>query len=156
VLTDSAGRKVSFKNTLIVITTNVGSEVRGDGLGFRPVGRTDETDVALRKSFTPEFLGRLDRIVHFKTLDQTAMEAIARIQLRRLEERVCSKGLRLQLPEELPALLGKQCTGKDGARKIRHLVQEQVEGPLAVFLLNNSRKSGKIKGKLENNTLQFQ
>ena len=156
VLTDSAGRKVSFKNTLIVITTNVGSEVRGDGLGFRPVGRTDETDVALRKSFTPEFLGRLDRIVHFKTLDQTAMEAIAQIQLRQLEERACSKGLRLQLPEELPALLGKQCTGKDGARKIRHLVQEQVEGPLAVFLLNNSRKSGKIKGKLENNTLQFQ
>ena len=156
VLTDSAGRKVSFKNTLIVITTNVGSEVRGDGLGFRPAGRTDETDVALRKSFTPEFLGRLDRIVHFKTLDQTAMEAIARIQLRQLEERACSKGLRLQLPEELPALLGKQCTGKDGARKIRHLVQEQVEGPLAVFLLNNSRKSGKIKGKLENNTLQFQ
>ena len=84
------------------------------------------------------------------------MEAIAQIQLRQLEERACSKGLRLQLPEELPALLGKQCTGKDGARKIRHLVQEQVEGPLAVFLLNNSRKSGKIKGKLENNTLQFQ
>ena len=155
-LTDSTGRKVSFKNTIVVITTNVGSEVRGDGLGFRPAGRADETDAALRKVFTPEFLGRLDRIVHFKPLDKTAMETIAHIQLRRLEERVCAKGIHLQLPEELPALLSEQCAGRDGARQIRHLVQEQVEGPLAVFLLKNSRKSGKIKGKIENNALQFQ
>ena len=156
VLTDSTGRKVSFKNTIVVITTNVGSEVRGDGLGFRPVGRMDETDAALRKVFTPEFLGRLDRIVHFKALDRCAMETIARLQLRQLEDRVCAKGIHLQLPEELPAFLGEQCTGRDGARRVRHLIQEQVEGPLAVYLLKNSRKSGKIKGKLENNALQFQ
>ena len=156
VLTDSAGRKVSFKNAIVVMTTNAGSEVCSDGLGFQPAGRTEETDAALRKAFTPEFLGRLDRVVHFKKLDRNAMETIARIQLDRLTERVCGKGIQLQPPEELPARLAVGCGGQDGARQIRHLVQEQVEGPLAAFLLKNSRKHGKIKGKLENNTLVFQ
>ena len=156
VLTDSTGRRVSFKNTIVVATTNVGSEVRGDGLGFRPVGREDETDAALRKAFTPEFLGRLDRIVHFNALDREALETIVRIQLDGLETRVGTRGLQLQLPEELPAFLGAQCTGREGARRIRHLVQEQVEGPLASFLLSSNRRTGKIRGKLENNILQFQ
>lgn len=156
VLTDSTGRKVSFKNAIVVMTTNVGGEVRGDGLGFRPSGRTDETDAALRKTFTPEFIGRLDRVIHFKPLDAAALETIARIQLKSLEKRVQAKGIQLQLPEELPALLGRQCGSRDGARRIRHLVQEQVEGPLAIYLLKNTKKLGKIKGKLENDSLQFQ
>ena len=156
VLTDSTGRKVSFKNAIVVMTTNIGGEVRGDGLGFRPAGRAGETDEALWKAFTPEFLGRLDRVVHFETLSGAAVERIAEIQLKLLQDRVANRGIQLQLPEELPAMLGRKCGSRGGARQIRHLVQDMVEGPLAVHLLKTSRKTGKMRGKLENGELQFQ
>ena len=156
VLTDSTGRKVSFKNAIVVMTTNIGGEVRGDGLGFRPAGRTGETDAALRKAFAPEFLGRLDRVVHFCALDGAAVERIVGMQLKNLQDRVAARGIQLQLPEELPMVLSGKCGSRDGARQIRHLVQDVVEGPLAVYLLKSSRKSGKMKAKLENGILQFQ
>ena len=156
VLTDSTGRKVSFKNAIVVMTTNIGGEVRGDGLGFRPAGRAGETDEALRKAFTPEFLGRLDLVVHFETLSGAAVERIAEIQLKLLQDRALNRGIQLQLPEELPAMLGRKCGSRGGARQIRHLVQDMVEGPLAVHLLKTSRKTGKMRGKLENGELQFQ
>ena len=156
VLTDSTGRKVSFKNAIVVMTTNIGGEVRGDGLGFQPSGRTGETDAALRKAFTPEFLGRLDRVVQFDALSGAAVEQIVRIQLAKLQERVSARGIQLQLPEELPTVLGRKCGKRDGARQIRHLIQDSVEGPLSVHLLKSNRKSGKIRAKLENEMLQFQ
>ena len=156
VLTDSTGRKVSFKNAIVVMTTNLGSEVRGDGLGFRPAGRGGETEEALRKHFTPEFLGRLDRVIHFAQLNKPAVERIAAIQLQKLQDRVAARGIQLQLPEELPALLGGKCGSRGGARQIRHLVQDLVEGPLAAHLLKTTRKSGKMRAKLENGELQFQ
>ena len=156
VLTDSTGRKVSFKNAIVVMTTNVGGEVRGDGLGFRPAGRAGETEEALRRSFTPEFLGRLDRVVHFESLSGAAVERIAQIQLKNLQDRVAARGIQLQLPEELPAVLGSRCGGRSGARQIRHMVQDMVEGPLAAFLLKTNRKSGRMKAKMENGELQFQ
>ena len=155
VLTDSTGRKVSFKNAIVVMTTNVGGEVRSDGLGFRPAGRAGETDEALRKSFTPEFLGRLDQVVHFAPLNGVAVERIVKIQLKNLLDRVAARGIQLQLPEELPAVLGEKCGGRGGARQIRHLIQDTVEGPLAIYMLNNSRKTGKMKAELENGELMF-
>ena len=156
VLTDSTGRKVSFKNAIVVMTTNVGGEVRGDGLGFRPAGRAGETEEALRRSFTPEFLGRLDRVVYFESLSGAAVERIAQIQLKNLQDRVAARGIQLQLPEELPAVLGSRCGGRSGARQIRHMVQDMVEGPLAAYLLKTNRKSGRMKAKMENGELQFQ
>ena len=155
-LTDAKGRRVSFKNAIVVMTSNVGSEVRGDGLGFQPGGRSHEMDTALRQAFTPEFLGRLDRIVHFKSLDEGAMEAIAQKYLGQLQNRVSAQGIRLQLPQELAQSLGIKCRSKGGARQLRRLVQEQVEGPLASFLLQCSRKPAKVQGKLENEILCFQ
>ena len=156
VLTDSTGRRVSFKNAVVVMTTNVGGEIRGDGLGFQPAGRSGQTEGELRKSFTPEFLGRLDQVVHFNTLDGASVERIVQIQLKNLQERVAVRGIQLQLPEELGAALGNKCGSRGGARQIRHLIQDMVEGPLAAYLLMTGRKTGKIKTKLENGQLQFQ
>ena len=156
VLTDSTGRRVSFKNAIVVMTTNVGGEIRGDGLGFQPAGRSGQTEGELRKSFTPEFLGRLDQVVHFNTLDGASVERIVQIQLKNLQERVAVRGIQLQLPEELGAALGNKCGSRGGARQIRHLIQDMVEGPLAAYLLMTGRKTGKIKTKLENGQLQFQ
>ena len=154
-LTDSGGRRVSFKNAIVVMTSNVGSEVRGDGLGFRPAGRSGEMDGCLRKSFTPEFLGRLDRVVHFGPLPDGAMESIARKYLTQLQNRTRIQGIGLKLPEELAAHLGTVSRDKGGARSLRRLVQEQVEGPLAAFLLSCSTKPGQVTGKLKQGKLCF-
>ena len=154
-LTDSKGRRVSFRNAIVVMTSNVGSEVRGDGLGFRPGGREGEMEGALRQHFTPEFLGRLDRIVHFRPLEDGAMESIAGKYLRELTDRAGSQGIRLTLPRELAASLGRGCRGKGGARQLRRLVQDRVEGPLAFYLLSCAGKPKKIQGRMEGDTVTF-
>ena len=155
-LTDSAGRRVSFKNAIVVMTSNVGSEVRGEGLGFRPAGRGGEMDAALRRCFTPEFLGRLDKVVHFSPLDSTALEIIAGKYLTRLRQRIAAQELQLSLPEELTKLLGQRCADQGGARAMRRIVQEEVEGPLAVFLLESGRRQLRIRGDLVDGHLCFQ
>ena len=155
VLTDSTGRRVSFKNAIVVMTSNVGGELRGDGLGFQPSGRDDQTKEALRQRFTPEFLGRLDRIVHFVPLQEQAMEGIARKYLEQLRERAASNGIQLQLPEELAHELGCCSRKQGGARYLRRLVQERVEGPLTTFLLKSGKKPAGVKAKLENGVLRF-
>ena len=154
-LTDSRGRKVSFRNAIVVMTSNVGSEVRGDGLGFRPAGRDGEMEGALRQHFTPEFLGRVDKIIHFKPLEDGAMESIAGKYLRELTDRAGSQGIRLTLPDGLAASLGKTCHGKGGARQLRRIVQEKVEGPLAMHLLSCNTQPKKVQGKLDGEAVTF-
>ena len=156
VLTDSAGRRVSFHNAIVVMTSNVGGEIHGGGLGFRPAGRSAEAETALRSAFTPEFLGRLDRTVCFEPLQEQAMESIAEKYLNQLRQRAALCGVQLQLPAQMSHVLASQCGSKDGARALRRLVQEQVEGPLSVYLLENTRKHGKVSGVLEEGALQFQ
>ncbi len=146
VLTDSTGRRVSFQNAIVVMTSNVGGELKSDGLGFQPAGREGETEAALRRTFTPEFLGRLDKIVCFRRLSDRAMEEIAQKYLQQLQQRCAATGVQLQLPAELAGKLCIPYPHKDGARYLRRLVQEQVEGPLATFLLENGKKQGKIQG----------
>jgi ATP-dependent Clp protease ATP-binding subunit ClpB len=156
VLTDSGGRRVSFKNAIVVMTTNIGGEIRGEGLGFSPDGRTGQTEKALQQRFTPEFLGRLDKTVCFGKLDERSMEQIARKYLLQLRSRAAGNGVQLTMPAELPFILGRKAGQKGGARQIRRLVQEQVEGPLALYLLKNGKKGAKIKIKLENEVVSFQ
>ena len=155
-LTDSTGRRVSFKNAIVVMTSNIGGEIRGDGLGFQPSGRNGQTDAALRQAFSPEFLGRLDQVVHFAPLDEKAMDAIARKYLHQIQSRLETMGIQLQLPAELPGALGRRCGKKEGARQLRRLVQEDVEGPLASLLLRSNKKPTKIKACYKDGVLQFQ
>ena len=155
VLTDSGGRRVSFKNAIVVMTSNVGGDVKGDGLGFRPAGRGGEIDAALQHAFSPEFLGRLDRVVHFNSLKAGDMEAIVEKYLRQLQKRTANFGVQLQLPPELPGILAVGGNGKGGARGLRRQVQEQVEGPLAAYLLQSGRRGGKVKGTLDGGKIVF-
>ena len=150
VLTDSTGRRVSFKNAIVVMTSNVGGQIKGEGLGFCAKGKDSEMDAALRQAYTPEFLGRIDQVVCFEPLHSSAMEAIARKYLYQLQERTAACGTQLLYPEELPGLLCGRCKGKDGARQLRRLVQNEVEGPLASYLLRCSRRPGKVQLKLKN------
>ena len=155
VLTDSTGRRVSFKNAVVVMTSNVGGELKGDGLGFRPAGRAGETDAALRQAFSPEFLGRVDRTVCFEALSKQALVAIAGKYLREVEKRLENMGVQLRFPEELAQSLALRCTQKEGARNLRRLVQEEVEGPLAVLLLKSSKKPIKIRASIKEGEVQF-
>ena len=148
-LTDSTGRRVSFRNAIVVMTSNVGGQLRGEGLGFCAAGKAGEMTQAVRQAFTPEFLGRLDSIICFAPLSDPAMETIARKYLELLRQRTEAAGTQLQYPAELAAVLGQRCRGKDGARQLRRLVQTEVEGPLASYLLRTSRRPARIKLRLE-------
>ncbi len=155
VLTDSTGRRVSFRNAIVIMTSNLGGNIKSDGLGFQPAGRKEQTEESLHKHFNPEFLGRLDAIVPFAPLEQKAMEEIAQKYLNQLKSRAAAAGIQIAFPKELAADLSIKGKHQGGARQIRHLVQQQVEGPLAVFLLQCSRKPSKVYAKLEDDRVVF-
>ena len=155
-LTDSTGRRVSFRNAIVVMTCNVGAQIRGDGLGFCAMGHAQEQNRALGQAFTPEFLGRLDAAVCFSPLEDGAMEAIAWKYLRQLQTRAEAAGTILQIPGELASQLGRRCRGKDGARQLRRLVQTEVEGPLASYLLRSARRPARLKVKTDGKEITFQ
>ena len=155
VLTDSTGRRVSFRNAIVVMTSNVGGQLRGDGLGFQPAGQESKMEGALNQHFTPEFLGRLDRVIRFEALGQKEMEQVATKYLCQLMERAAAMGTQLALPEEMPRHLALMCRGKGGARQLRRLVQEKVEDPLSSYLLRCSRKPGKVQGRWVDGELIF-
>ncbi len=155
-LTDSTGRKVSFRNALIVMTSNIGSEVKGDGLGFQPTGREGQMEGSLRQRFSPEFLGRLDCVVHFAPLLTDATCQIIEKYLTQLQERAAVSGLQLSFTNALAVGLATKQSGAGGARQLRRIVQEQVEGPVSVYLLHHAKRSGKLRiswkdGKVEIN-----
>ena len=154
-LTDSTGRRVSFKNTIVVMTSNTGGHLKGEGLGFCAKGKTAEMGEALRQRFSPEFLGRIDRIIHFAPLGKEAMAAIAEKYLRQLQERTAALGTQLFFPEGLVDFLMGKCPGTDGARQLRRIVQSEVEGPLASHLLACSRKPSKLEPRLTEGNLVF-
>ena len=155
VLTDSTGRRVSFKNTIVVMTSNVGSEIRGDGLGFCAAGKEDQMSETLRQAFTPEFLGRLDSTIRFEPLTANAMEAIAAKYLGQLTERAAGLGVQVTFPTELARGFAERCRGRDGARQLRRMIQTEVEGALAGYLLRCSRKPSRVKARLENGKVTF-
>ena len=154
-LTDSGGRRVSFRNAVVIMTTNAGGEVISDGLGFRPENQTERREQSLRQQFTPEFLGRLDEVVVFRNLDGEIMQAIADKYLEQLCGRAQKQGMELQLPTGLSAMLAGACGGKGGARRMRGLIQSKVEGPLALFLLGLSNRPGVVRAVIEGEKLLF-
>ena len=155
VLTDSTGRKVSFQNAVVVMTCNVGAQIRSDGLGFRPEGKQEQATQALKQRFTPEFLGRIDKTVCFRSLTKEALAEIAQLHLQRLQVRAQATGLQLQLPENLSQILAEECKHTDGARQIRRLIQDRVESPLAAFMLQGSKKPVKARGELRDGIVSF-
>ena len=155
-LTDSTGRTVSFKNTIVVMTSNLGGEHRGDGLGFSPTARTGENEAVLRQHFTPEFLGRLDHVIRFERLTPEVMTAIAEKYLCQLQARVAQQGTQLFFPGNLAAEVSALCDQKGGARDLRRLIQTRVEGPLADHLLRSGRKPAKLWATWEGGKITFQ
>ena len=137
ILTDSLGRTVDFKNTMIVMTSNLGSGEAGKGgLGFTPPDAQDRTRKLLREAFPVELLGRIDCITMFRRLNADDLEQIAQRQLEKTALRAGEQGLRLTFRPSVAGWLAARCLREDtGARSLRHLIQEQVESTLAERLL---------------------
>ncbi|HVH76446.1 MAG TPA: ATP-dependent chaperone ClpB [Stellaceae bacterium] len=143
-LTDGQGRTVDFRNTLIVLTSNLGSEA----LASLPEGANVESArpavmAAVREAFRPEFLNRLDEILLFRRLSRTDMQGIVAIQLRHLEKLLAERKIALEVDEAAKAWLAN--AGYDpvyGARPLKRVIQRELQNPLAQKILEGKIGDG--------------
>ncbi len=154
-LTDGQGHVVDFRNTVVIMTSNVGTEYarKGGTLGFLQAGedgRDDEEghreiEKALKKTFRPEFLNRVDEIVIFNDLTVENMERIVDLQMQEIANRLAEQGLEVELTDVARRWLAHE--GFDpqfGARPLRRALQRHVESPLSVKLLRGDFESGDL------------
>jgi ATP-dependent Clp protease ATP-binding subunit ClpB len=155
-LTDGQGRTVDFKNTLIIMTSNLGAEYLADPrqpLGFGAPGDKDKVMSeeeayglvmdAVRRHFRPEFINRIDEIVVFHRLRREAMAAIVDIQIKRLQALVADRKITIELDDQARTWLANK--GYDpiyGARPLKRVIQKNVQDPLAEEILRGSVKDG--------------
>jgi len=145
-LTDSHGRTVDFKNTVIIMTSNIGSsyilEFRGaDEESYQKM--KEQVLAAMRQHFRPEFLNRVDETVVFRSLTEEQLVAIVGIQVRHLQTRLAERGIRLELTDEAAEHIAK--TGYDpvyGARPLKRVIQRDVETPLAKQIVGGTVPDG--------------
>jgi ATP-dependent Clp protease ATP-binding subunit ClpB len=140
-LTDSQGRTVDFTNTVIILTSNVGSAHISRAKSDEEI--RDAVMEELRARFRPEFLNRLDETVVFHQLGREQLRAIVDIQLRRFEKRLAERELQLQIDDDAKDLLGN--LGYDptyGARPLKRVIQRTLENPLAEAILAGRYKAG--------------
>ena len=157
-LTDRQGKVVDFKNTIIILTSNVGTRQLNDfgaGVGFKSSDEIDEKSTrqtllkALRKQFPPEFVNRIDNVVHFSPLRSEALHAIIRLEMRGLTQRLSQQGLQLDITiEALNWLVEKSDSKQYGARPLKRSIQTYVEDALTDLLLHDERHA-RISVKLQ-------
>jgi ATP-dependent Clp protease ATP-binding subunit ClpC len=151
-LTDGQGRTVDFRNTVLIMTSNLGTEFvrRGGTLGFLRKNGTDEErqehdkiDKALKETFRPEFLNRIDEIIMFSSLSIDDMRKIVRLQMHEVSERLNENGLKVELTEKAVDWLAREGFDTDfGARPLRRALQKYVESPLSIRLLSGEFSNG--------------
>ncbi len=154
ILTDSLGRRVDFKNTILIMTSNIGTRdlKRSGGIGFGTQTARDEygamkstIDEALKRVFNPEFLNRVDDTIVFHPLERSHILEIVQIQIRDLSKRLEAQGLTLELTPEAKEFLAEK--GYDptyGARPLRRAVQKYLEDPIAEELLKGIFVEGTV------------
>ena len=153
-LTDGQGRVVDFRNTVLIMTSNLGTEyvTRSGPLGFlREEGPAKEREAqekiekALRETFRPEFLNRIDEIIIFSPLTLEHMEQIVDLQMKQIRERLAEHGLTVDLTDRARRWLAEVGYDPDfGARPLRRALQKHVESPLSVQLLRGEFSQGDV------------
>ena len=142
-LTDTQGHHVDFRNTVIIMTTNLGQDPSTNGKPLPHEVQVRETRRALREHFRPEFLNRVDEVVVFKSLDLEQIKKIVRIQLRHLQKRLRAHKIDLNLDAQAESYLADH--GYDpvfGARPLKRLIQHEIQDVLAYKLLDETLKAG--------------
>jgi ATP-dependent Clp protease ATP-binding subunit ClpC len=155
-MTDSLGRKVDFKNTIIIMTSNIGTRQLKDfgaGVGFgtsaRKVGKQDiqkgVIENALKRAFAPEFLNRIDDVVLFNNLDQEDIFHIIDIELKKLYSRIHDLGYKVKMSKKAKEYIAeKGFDEKYGARPLARAIQKYIEDPLAEQIINSEIEEGDL------------
>lgn len=153
-ITDSLGRKIDFRNTIIIMTSNIGSRQLkdfGTGVGFGTASKTAQADAnaksvienALKKSFAPEFLNRIDDVIVFNALEREDIHSIIDIELHKLMLRIEDLGYKLTLTDEAKDYIAnKGFDKKYGARPLKRAIQKYIEDALAEEIVNSQLKEG--------------
>ena len=140
IITDGQGRTINFKNSIIVLTSNLGSQSIND-LSVRKEDRSEikkVVDYEIKKFFKPEFLNRLDEIVIFNNLELNDIKEIAKIQLQHLEKRLNKKNLKFKITDEaINQLVENSFDNAYGARPLKRIIQKQIETKISNNILNN-------------------
>jgi ATP-dependent Clp protease ATP-binding subunit ClpC len=156
VLTDSFGRKVDFKNTIVIMTSNIGSRQLkdfGQGVGFvtsaKQAASSDHTksviENALKKAFAPEFLNRIDDVVIFDSLEREDIHKIIDIELSYLYDRIKNMGFNISVtPEAKDFIVEKGWDAQFGARPLKRAIQKYIEDPLAEEIIKTKLISSDI------------
>ncbi len=153
-LTDSMGRKVDFKNTLVIMTSNIGSRQLkdfGQGVGFNTSTRESGKDVhtksvienALKKTFAPEFLNRIDDVLIFNNLEKENIAKIILIELKKMFKRVSEMGYTIEISDPaIDFIMEKGWDPHFGARPLKRAIQKYIEDPLSEELIKGNLKDG--------------
>jgi len=153
-ITDSLGRKVDFRNTIIIMTSNIGSRQLkdfGTGVGFGTASKKQQADEnakkviesALKKSFAPEFLNRIDDVIVFNALEREDIHSIIDIELKKLVKRIEDLGYKLTLTDEAKDYIADKGFDKQyGARPLKRAIQKYIEDALAEEIVNSKLNEG--------------
>ncbi|MCP4054058.1 MAG: ATP-dependent Clp protease ATP-binding subunit [Mesoflavibacter sp.] len=153
-LTDSLGRKIDFRNTIIIMTSNIGARKLkdfGTGIGFGTSSQKAQEDAnarsvienALKKSFAPEFLNRIDDVIVFNALEQEDINKIIDIELEKLLKRIDGLGYNLQLTKDAKNFIAEKGFDKQyGARPLKRAIQKYIEDALAEEIITSKLKEG--------------
>ena len=153
-LTDSLGRKIDFRNTIIIMTSNIGARQLkdfGQGVGFGTSAKKSQADShqksvienALKKAFAPEFLNRIDDVMVFNPLEREDIHKIIDIELKKLYERIRDIGYELKLSDEAKDYISEKGFDKEyGARPLKRAIQKYIEDALAEEIVNSKLQEG--------------
>jgi ATP-dependent Clp protease ATP-binding subunit ClpB len=144
-LTDGQGRTVDFTNTIVIMTSNVGSQLIQELAGGDPDEMRKRVTEALRAQFRPEFLNRIDEIVIFNSLDIELIKEIVDIQLKHLRALLAERKIGLELTDAAKEMIARE--GYDpvyGARPLKRALQREVQNPLAVRILEGDLSDGDV------------
>jgi ATP-dependent Clp protease ATP-binding subunit ClpC len=153
-ITDSLGRKIDFRNTIIIMTSNIGTRQLkdfGQGVGFGTAAKSEQSETyakgiiesALKKSFAPEFLNRIDDVVVFNALELEHINLIIDIELDKLLSRIKNIGYKLKLSEEAKNFIAEKGFDKQyGARPLKRAIQKYIEDALAEEIVTSKLKEG--------------
>lgn len=164
-LSDSFGRKIDFRNTIIIMTSNLGADLirRTSEMGFgASEGMLDykkmqETiDVSIKKHFKPEFINRLDGVVIFKPLDKVNLTQVIELEIKKVKSRLGRKKILLSLDQKAKDfLVDKGFQPEMGARPLRRVIEQYLEDPLAEKLLLNPNQASNLLATCENDKIVF-
>jgi ATP-dependent Clp protease ATP-binding subunit ClpB len=156
-MTDGQGRTVDFKNTIAIMTSNIGSQWIQETAAISREEMENRVTEALRAHFKPEFLNRIDEIIIFQNLTPEQIAKIVAIQIKKLSGRLADKNIKLSLSDAAMLLIAEK--GYDpvyGARPLKRLIQQVIENPLSMEILKGSIVEGaRLSAEVEGDRIVF-